>query len=948
MSHHLASRSTAQFRFWISDLDYSAAYLMKASRELEKVLAHAESRLAPTGTRLPTEVLPLYKKFLKVEEHRLRLSHQAGGGGREICARRAELVDVLLRYAFDATSSVVVRGNGEPEMSLALIALGGYGRGELNPFSDVDVMLLHRQAKEISPRLEEMVNQILYLLWDSGFKVGHSTRSIKEAITQANSDMRTKTAMLEARFLAGDTRLAREFREQFRAKCVVGHERDYVKMRMDDQVARHKKFGDSVYLQEPNLKGGCGGLRDYQNLLWITYFKEGSLSTNQLVGKDWLSESDQTRIERAYDFLLRLRTDLHYATGRATDILHLNLQEQIASRLGYSSRNGQLCSEALMRDYYGHTRNILRVTERITQQFVRGHVTNKTRSLFSFLPLARAHKTPLGECFFIRDKQLHSARRDVFRNDPEQMMRAFELAQQREVDISPELEDLLSRSLRHVTRTYQYARGPRAIFKAILSQKGRVGRSMRMMHRTDFLGRYIPEFGQLTCLVQHEFLHRYTADEHTLVCIDKLDALAATDDPKLIHYRKLFEQLTDPLVLYLALLLHDSGKAVGRPHSEASALFAQRVAARLQLSSEQRKSLILLVDHHLTMSKMAQQRNLDDPSTVMEFAQTVKDQKNLDALMLLTLADGQGTSADTWSDWKESLVWQLFHESSRYLADRKSYYEQTRIARESLRASVAENLSPDYTEEIEAQFEYMPDDYFRATRVPEIVEHIKLFRSFLDNVSIAREFPLRPAVRWKVVPDEGHTVMTFCTWERERLLAKVAGSFSVVPLNILSADVFPRDDNAMLGVFRVCDTKARPISSPRDFELVEQTLRRALEDETFDFVPPIEKAKRSSLRPTVGIEFPTRITIDNKTHPTYTLIEFQAPDRIGLLYDVLSCLDHENILIPLFRINTQAGAAIDTLYVVDASGRTKIADLQRIRTIQQHLKDAILLGSAKP
>jgi [protein-PII] uridylyltransferase len=186
--------------------------------------------------------------------------------------------------------------------------------------------------------------------------------------------------------------------------------------------------------------------------------------------------------------------------------------------------------------------------------------------------------------------------------------------------------------------------------------------------------------------------------------------------------------------------------------------------------------------------------------------------------------------------------------------------------------------------------------------------------------------------------------MAFCTWERERLLAKVAGSFSVVPLNILSADIFPRDDNAVLGVFRVCDTKARPVSSPGDLELVERTLQRALEDETFDFGPPIEKAKRSSLRPAVGIEFPTRITIDNKTHPTYTLIEFQAADRIGLLYDVLSCLDRENILVPLFRINTQAGAAIDTLYAVDAFSHAKIADLQRIRTTQQHLKDAILRG----
>ncbi len=917
-----------------------------ASRHLEQVLAHAENQLAATGARRPTEVLPLYKKFLKVEEHRLRLKHQAGDGGREICARRSELVDVLLQYVFGAavTATPGEKGSGIP---LTLIALGGYGRGELNPFSDIDVMLLPREGtRKISPRLQEMVQQILYLLWDSGFKVGHSTRSIKEAIAEANRDMKTKTAMLESRFLAGDAELAREFREQFRSKCVEGHEREYVEMRMQDQVARHKKFGDSVYLQEPHVKSGCGGLRDYQNLLWMTYFKEGSLSTNQLVGKDWLSEADQRRIETAYDFLLRLRTDLHYATGRATDILHLNTQEQTAKRLNYSPRNGQLCSEALMRDYYEHTRNIFRVTERITAQFVSGYVTSRTRSLFSFLPLIRPEKTPIGGSFFIRNKQLHPDRRDVFRKDPEQMMRAFQLAQEYTLDLSPEAADLLSRSLGQVTRTYQYARGPREIFKAILSRKGEVGRVLRAMHRVDFLGRYIPEFGQLTCLVQHEFLHRYTADEHTLVCIDKLDALVRTDDSKLIAYRKIFEQLDDPFVLYLALLLHDTGKAVGaRPHSEASALFAQRVATRLQLSSEQRKSLILLVDHHLTLSRIAQQRNLDDPATVAELAKIVKHQKNLTALMLLTLADGQGTSAEAWSDWKESLVWELFHETSRYLADQKSYYEQTKIERESLQASVAENLSPDYADEIEAHFDFMPDNYFRGCDVPEIIEHLKLFRLFLANVSSQGEQPLAPAIMWKPFTEQSHSLVSFWTWERGQLLAKIAGSFSVVPINILSADIFPRGDNVVLGVFRVCNTKAHAVTDPCEFELVEQTLRRALKDENFDFLPLIERAKyqsRHGLAP--GIEFPIHIGIDNKTHPIYTLIEIQAPDRLGLLYDILACLDRESVSIALSRINTQDGAAIDTLYVVDRSAHAKITDSHRITAIQQHLQNAILGG----
>jgi [protein-PII] uridylyltransferase len=924
---------------------------MATSRHLEQVLTHAANQLAATSAKRPTEVLPLYKKFLKVEEHRLRLKHQAGGGGREICARRAELVDVLLQYVFGAATAAT-RRNGESGTPLALIALGGYGRGELNPFSDIDVMLLHQEgSKEISPQLEETVEQILYLLWDSGFKVGHSTRSINEAIAQANRDMWTKTAMLESRFLAGDAKLAREFRRQFRSKCVEGHERDYVEMRMRDQVARHKKFGDTVYLQEPHVKSGCGGLRDYQNLLWITYFKEGALSTNQLVGKDWLSESDQRRIERAYDFLLRLRTDLHYATGRATDILHITLQEQIAKRLNYSPRNGQLRSEALMRDYYEHTRNISRVTERITEQFVSGHVTSRTRSLFSFLPLIRPDKTPLGDSFFVRNKQLHPVQRDLFRKRPEQMMRAFQLAQENHLDVSPELEDLLSRCLGQVTRTYQYARGPRDIFKAILSRKGEVGRILRMMHRVDFLGRYIPEFGQLTCLVQHEFLHRYTADEHTLVCIGKLDALAETNHPKLLAYRKIFERLEDPFVLYLALLLHDSGKAVGaRPHSEASALFAQRVAARLQLSSEQRKSLILLVDHHLTLSKIAQQRNLDDPATVAELAGIVKNQKNLNALMLLTLADGQGTSAEAWSDWKESLVWELFHETSRYLADQKSYHEQTRIERESLQAAVAQNLSPNYADEIDAHFDFMPDNYFRGTDMPEIIAHLKLFRSFLKNVSSLGDHPLAPAVEWRVLPEQGHSVVSFCTWERDQLLAKIAGSFSVVPINILSADVFSRGDNAVLGVFRVCDTKAHAVTNPHDFERVEQTLRLALENEHFDFLPLIEKTRRQTRhRFAPWIEFPTRIAVDNKTHPVYTLIEIQAPDRLGLLYDILGCLDREGVLIALSRINTQAGAALDTFYVMDRATHAKISDMHRIAAIQQHLQAAILSrASAKP
>ena len=418
---------------------------------------------------------------------------------------------------------------------------------------------------------------MLYLLWDIGFKVGHSTRSLDEAIAQANGDMLTKTATARGSLSRRRLGLERRFRERFRAECVEGHEREYIEARMQDQAARHAKFGNSVYMQEPNVKSGCGGLRDYQNLLWMAAFKEGALTTNYLVGKDWLSAGDHGRIENAYDFLLRLRTDLHYANGRASDVLHLNAQDQIAQRLGYPADEQRLLSEALMKDYYQHTRNIFRVTERITEQVAAASSANGP------LPLASARLTEMREAdlgrFVGRSGQLFAKESDLLQREPYAAMEAFEVAQQQQLELSAELEDSLARNPALVRHTFRYATVPREIFKRILSRKGEAGRILRMMHRVDFLGRYIPEFGPLTCLVQHEFFHRYTADEHTLVCLEKLDALATTEEPKLLGYRALFEKLGDPLVLYLALLLHDTGKAVSaRPHSEASAMFAQRAA----------------------------------------------------------------------------------------------------------------------------------------------------------------------------------------------------------------------------------------------------------------------------------------------------------------------------------------------------------------------------------
>lgn len=914
------------------------------SRHHDKMLAHAERQLATAGAQQPTQVLPIYKKFLKIEEHRLRLKHQAGASGREVCRLRVDLIDVLLRRVFAAANAFAERENGAQPTPLSLMALGGYGRGQLNPFSDVDVMFLHSDSDSApSPYAQHVIEQILYLLWDIGFKVGHSSRSIDEAVAQANSEMLTKTAMLESRLVAGDTALPARFRERFVAECVAGHEREYIEARLADQAARHAKFTNSVYIQEPNIKMGCGGLRDYHNLLWITSFKDGSLTTTHLPKKDWLSAPDRRRIETAFDFLLRLRNDLHYATGRATDILHLAQQEQIALRLGYRQRRGALRSEVLMKDYFEHARCIFRIGEWVTEQFASGRWSGAELPFQSHV--SREAQDEEFEGFIIRGDQISASRPDIFEREPELLMRGFEIVQARDLSLDPELADLITRNLGLVTKTFRYAKAPREVFKTILSRKGKAARVLRLMHETDFLGRYLPEFGELTCLVQHEFFHRYTADEHTLVCIDKLDALASTEDPKFLPYREIFERLEDPFVLYLALLLHDTGRAVGaRPHSEASAVFAQRAALRLQLTPQQRRSLIRLVDHHVTMSNLAQQRNLDDPETAIEFAAIVKDRTNLDALMLLTLADGQGTSAEGWSDWKESLVWQLHHSTSRYLADQESFYARAAIARDQLETAVRQQLAADFADEIDAHFEYMPDNYFRAFDVDAVAGHIALFREFFVKILHPGEAPLAPATHWQHFPARGHSILSVALWDVPQLLAKIAGSLAVVPLNILSADIYPRGDNLVLDVFRICDLRNRAVLDSRDQALVEMTLRHALATQEFDFRPLLTRArKKIPPRTEREIEVPTRITVDNKAHRAYTLVQIQTPDRVGLLYDLLTALTRESIAIVLSRISTENGAAIDTLYVVDAVTRGKITDPVRIAALQERLRDVAVV-----
>ncbi len=903
----------------------------------EKVLAHAEARLASQGKYDPQERLALYQKFLKIENHRLRLRHNAGGGGREIARSRATLVDIVLRHLYDHAARAV-------STDLALVAIGGFGRGELNPCSDVDIMFLHADSSaKAASEVAEAVQSVLYMLWDIGFKVGHSTRSVGAAVKQANTDPFSKTALLESRRVAGAPSLFEAFQKAFDAKCVKGQERNYLQSRVTNQAERHEKHSNTIYLQEPNVKNGCGSLRDYQNLLWMSYFQERISTTAELVERKFLSDSERRELERAYDFLLRVRTELHYLAERPNDVLSLNLQFTIADHFQYPQRDILRRSEAFMRDYYTHSRSIYWLTELLSQRLsIRAAEEGASHEhrIFGLIP-RRPKKVEAFDGFKAIEGKLHPETPQIFRDDPFRMMRLFQHAQQRKLELSPELRQLVRRRLRCVDRTFQYARANRIVFTSILSRKGEVGRILRMMHEVDFLGRFIPEFGGLTCLVQHEFFHRYTADEHTLKCIDQLDQLIDTEDPKLRRYRALFQKLQDPYVLYLALLLHDVGKAANaKNHAEASALAAQKVARRLQLTPEQRRSMISLVDNHLYLSEVAQRRNLDDPETIREAATVTKNQTDLDRLMLLTLADGQGTNDEKWSDWKETLMWMLYEEVATYFEDSAAFFRQQETEREELLFEVTRKTARDFADEIEALFETMPDSYFRGHSAQDIVGHLRLFREFMVKGMQDGALGLVPAVKWITHPERGHSEIWVVTWNRKDLFAKIAGSLAAEGINILNADIYTRADDLVLDIFRVCDTGFQPVTERKAMDKVERHLTESLRHERFDFRPLLERTqRRHGFHLSQRLDFPTRIVVANDSSPSYTMVEVQTPDRIGLLYNLLRSFSRLKVDIARSRISTEKGAAIDTFYVRGPDGK-KITNAESIRRMHRALNRA--------
>jgi [protein-PII] uridylyltransferase len=706
---------------------------------IRKIQADASARLQLPPNSTVAENLACYKTFLRVQTHRLKILHRGGAGGLKICRGRAAVLDALLEHLWQTARGTLSAQAQKEFPPLALVAIGGYGRAELNPFSDIDFMFLHdgqiASGKPL-PYLSRLIDGVLYPLWDIGLKVGHSVRSIDDCVKVANADMQSKTSLIEARLIIGEEKLFAKFQKSLVAKCVEGFEDRYIATRLEDQSARREKFGNSATMQEPNIKNGCGGLRDYQNLLWMAFFKYRARSPEELK-EQYVSEAESRQLAAAYDFLLRTRTELHYQINRPMDILGKNLQPAVALALGWHDRSPSVRIEKFMRELYTHMRNIFLIPRTLEQRMALVPKKPSRLSLRAWLP-KRSPPAPV-DGFVFGDGEIRAASNRIFRDDPRRLMRAFLHAQQRRLQLHPDLIQLVRQSLSLVDRKFLNDERVRETFLTILERRGEVASVLRAMHEANLLGKYIPEFGKLTCLVQHEFYHLYAADEHTLVCLEQLDKTWEARQPPYNNYAPLFQRLARPGLLYLALLLHDVGKSAHdkkEGHAKISADMAMRAARRLKLSDPDAHALGVLIENHLVMATVSQRRDLDDESVIRDFARTIETVEELNALTLLTFADSEGTSDKLWNGFKDSLLWQLHSRAAALLTAGSEFIRAEEKRVETLLEEVRE-LAPDEiaNDEIIAHFANLPLRYFQIRSAREIMEDIILAHRFMEQLA---------------------------------------------------------------------------------------------------------------------------------------------------------------------------------------------------------------------
>lgn len=840
----------------------------------------------------------------------------------------AYLTDGLVDTAFQvATEYLHKAGTAGTAENIAILAVGGYGRAEMAPFSDVDLLFL--TPYKVTPWAESVIESMLYILWDLRLKVGHASRTITECVRLGRDDYTIRTSLLETRYLCGHRPLAQELQKTFRKDVIKHTASDFIEAKLNERGARHKKQGGQRYVVEPNVKEGKGGLRDLQSLFWIANYVHGTDSAAALAEIGVFTPEEFRVFQEAENFLWAVRNQLHLITGRPMDQLTFDLQVEVADRLGYKSRGGRPAVEVFMQDYFRHA---TRVGE-LTRIFLTAMEANHIKRAPSLMGIFKRRKKVKDGYKLIQNRLIYESEKD-FLSDKLNLLRMFNEALRTGYLIHPDAMRAIVAHLDMIDDDMR--RDPEAakIFWDLLLKHGNPERSLRRMNELGVLGAYIPEFQPIVAMMQFNMYHQYTVDEHTIQCIATLARIERGEMAETLPFAtRILSNGIDRKVLYLAMFLHDIGKGRDEDHSVVGARIARRVAPRLGLKQKDAATVEWLVRYHLLMSDMAQKRDISDPRTVRDFAKAVKTQKRLDLLAVLTTCDIIGVGPGVWNNWKAVLMRNLYSQTSAALAG--GLEEVNREAREDEAKSALREVLADWDRgklRTETSRHYGP--YWQGLQV----ETHAIFARLLDGIG-------NDEVRLDLTEDKGRdaTRVCFAMADHPGIFARLAGSLALVGANVVDARTYTSKDGYATAVFWIQDAEGAPYAPDRLTRLrdmIQKTLHGEVRPR--EAIVPRDKIKKRER----AFRHPTNIHFDNEGSDIYTIIEVDTRDRAGLLYDLARTLSEAHIYIATAQIATYGAQAVDTFYVKDMFG-LKIMGQPKQAALEKRLREAIERGATK-
>jgi [protein-PII] uridylyltransferase len=858
-----------------------------------------------------------------------------GAGGLETARLLAGVTDEVISALYDFTTTHVFRARNPTEGErLALLAVGGYGRGALAPFSDIDLLFL-RPYKQTA-HVESVIEYMLYALWDLGFKVGHASRTIDECVRLSREDVTIRTSILEARRLTGDEALAAQLTKRFRDEVVKGTGAEFVAAKLKERDERHARAGASRFMVEPNVKEGKGGLRDLHTLFWIARYLHPADSMDQLLKLDMFERREVRAFIRAFDFLEAVRAHLHFATGRPEERMSFDLQPELARRMGYADRvrsgDQTPAVERFMRRYFLIAREVGALTRVFTAKLEAEHLKAAPKGLSRFLPGRPPRRQPLEEPgFHIDGGRLSVDGPQTFEADPANLIRLFHIADQRDLDLHPDAFTAVTRTLNLITSKVRRDPATATLFLDVLARGRNPRRTLELMNESGVLGRYVPEFGRIVAQMQFNMYHSYTVDEHTLRAVGVIADVAAgrfAEEHPLST--AIFPLIEDREALFLAMLLHDTGKGGVGGQEKAGARAARQACERMGLERSKIELIAWIVEHHLVMSDFAQKRDVADPATVAAFAAVVENPERLRLLLVLTVADIRAVGPGVFNGWKGQLLRELYGATETlFRGGRMS--DAAGMARRRLEAIAYDGRTALVAEDPEARTwaTAMEDAYFAAFSADEQKAHFALAREAEGNGGAAAGA--------KILADRNVTEVLVAAKDREGLFADLAQAFASLGGNVVSARIFTSSRGEALDAFYVQDVSGAPIGleSPR----ILARLVEALENAARGQPPQLEGRKGAELGRTAAFNIAPAVTIDNEASADSTVIEVSGRDRPGLLAALARILAEAELSIESAHIDNYGERAVDAFYVVTRQG--KLTEPQRSAAVRARLLDAL-------